>query len=562
MSLRRRVRSSASVMAVTMLVLSSMAGAQTQVKPGMNWFTIQQDIQLGRQASEQVERQMPMIYDETVQEWIDQLGRHLAASTTMPDLPWRFRVANSSQINAFALPGGFVYVNRGLIEMTDSESEVAGAMAHEMAHVTLRHGTNQLSKMIAFQVPLAMVGAGGLGQMGLSMAFLKFSRTDETQADIVGTQTMVKAGFDPQGMVRIFEKLKKISAGRATPEFLSDHPDPGDRLKRIEKEITYLKVPPNPIQSLQSYFDARERLRDMPPAPAASPRATSYPGGGGSRNPTSQPGGYPPSSQPGGYPPSGGGYPPSSQPGGYPPSGGGYPPSSQPGGYPPSGGGYPPSSQPGGYPPSSQPGGYPPSSQPNYPSSQPRYPTARSGEPPSATFETFRSADGLFQVGYPSNWQAYSDTGKGVTLAPDSGLEGSEVTRGALVGYFDLSSQGKGAIGLDQALDTMIGQLSQSNSYLKEERDARYSGTLAGGEALATYLSGTNNGGKPERNWLIVRPSGSGILYMLFVAPDREFGRLEPTFQSMILSFRLGDRNYQSAPAGSPADTSQSNDRD
>ncbi|MGH9761510.1 MAG: M48 family metalloprotease, partial [Blastocatellia bacterium] len=125
----RRIAAFASAIALLAVSFPSLTGsAQTKVKPGINFFSINQDIQMGRQAAAQVEQQMPIVHDPVVQQWIDTLGHRLSSVTTMPNLPWRFRVTNSSQVNAFALPGGFVYVNRGLIEMTNSEAELAGVM--------------------------------------------------------------------------------------------------------------------------------------------------------------------------------------------------------------------------------------------------------------------------------------------------------------------------------------------------------------------------------------------------------------------------------------------------
>ena len=448
------------MLAVVAVVLAPFGAAgQTKVKPGMNFFSINDDINLGRQAAMQVDQQMPMVNDPVVQRWADEFGHHLASYTTMPNLPWQFRVANSSQINAFALPGGFVYINRGLIEKTDNESELAGVIGHEMAHVTLRHGTNQLSKRLLAQAPLMVLGSMGgagwamsqMGGVGLSMAFLKFSRTDETQADIVGTQTMVKAGYGPQGMVTIFQKLQQIGTGRNTAEFLSDHPNPGNRIKRIQQEITYLQAPANPVDSSPLYYEAKKHLRDLPFVGGSTPRPAGY----GRRDPSSQP-------------------------------------------------------------------------------------PAERGEPPSSSVETYRSPDGVFTVDYPSNWQSFSNGDRSVTIAPEWAMEGSEITRGAVVSYFD--PHGQDASGLDQALNTIIGQLKQTSGYLREERGARYSGKLAGEQALATFLVGRNGEGTEERDWLIVRPSGQGIIYMVFVAPYSEFKQLQPTYQQMIRSFQMKER--------------------
>src|SRR5215469_3814606 len=548
----------------------------------MNFFSINDDIKLGRQASMQVDEQMPMVNDPVVQRWADEFGHHLASYTTMPNLPWQFRVTNSAQVNAFALPGGFVYINRGLIEKTDRESELAGVIGHEMAHVTLRHGTNQLSKKLLATAPLAVLGGMGgggwamsqVGGMGLSMAFLKFSRTDETQADIVGTQTMVKAGYDPQGIIRIFQKLEQLTAGRNQAEFLSDHPNPGNRIKRIEQEISYLKSPASPTDSSPLYFEAKAHLRDLPFVGGSSPRPAGYgrrdpssPGGpGGDPNgdpnypgyPGNNPSGYP-GNNPGGYPGNNpGGYPgnnprgyPGNNPGGYPGNNPGGYPGNNPGGYPGNNpGGYPgnnprgyPGNNPGGYP-GNNPGGYP-GNNPGYPGRNPGYPgnpggnSGYRGEPPSSTFETYRSSDGSFTVDSPNNWRSFDNADRSVPIGPEGAMDGSELPRGAIVSYFaprgpDRSASDNSAgLDLDQALNTIITQLKQTNGYLREERGARYSGRLAGDQALATFLVGRTDQGTQERDWLIVRPGPQGIIYMLFVAPYTEFKQLQPTYQQM-----------------------------
>src|SRR5262245_46922570 len=160
-------------------------------------------------------------------------------------------------------------------------------------------------------------------------------------------------------------------------------------------------------------------------------------------------------------------------------------------------------------------------------SSTPRY-----GEAPSASLDTFRSADGLFQVGYPSNWQAHSQTGANATFAPDWAFDGNEISHGSIGSYFD--PQNRRRLSLEEAIEMIVRQLQESNTYLREEQQSRYSGRLAGREAIATFLRGRNNAGEDERTWLIVRPSGTGIMYMLFVAPDRDFERYKGTFSSMI----------------------------
>src|SRR5262249_31347347 len=160
-------------------------------------------------------------------------------------------IVNDKAINAFALPGGFVYVNRGAIEAADNEAQIAGVMAHEIGHVVLRHGTNQASKAYVAQAPLAILGGalgsrsigGVLGQLGISFAassmLLKYSRDAESQADLMGTQILYDTGYDPRAMVEFFEKIQAESKGRAV-QFLSDHPNPDNRISNVQHEIQRL----------------------------------------------------------------------------------------------------------------------------------------------------------------------------------------------------------------------------------------------------------------------------------------------------------------------------------
>jgi hypothetical protein len=505
---RLRLRAAVSVSAVIVMLLGQFAGAQTKVKPGVNLYSIKQDIEIGQRASVALERQMPMVNDPQVQEWIDQLGHKLAASTTKPDLPWRFRVINSGELNAFSLPGGFVYVNKGLILFTDNESEVAAALAHEMAHVTLRHATNQLSKGMLLGGPFAL--GGPVGVAGYSLAFMRFSRTDETQADIVGTQTMVQAGYDPQGMVTLFQKLEKRGPNCCGPEYLSDHGNLGDRIKRVQKEIGYLRVAPSPLQTSQQYIDAKARLQAIAPPREPAPA-----------------------------PPVAGGYPR-----GYPGQQPGYPP---PPGYP-------------------QPG-YPPQGNPPSGNQQPGYPPARPGEGPSTGSEVYRSEDGFYEVEYPSNWRPWAPHGRDVIITAPRAFNraGGEVNLGVVIGYFDMQVDPQGQNNLDLATDAAIKRvISDRNSYLSEEPNARSQGTLSGRDALGTYLVGRNRAGENERDWLIVGPGGRGFVYLLFVCSDRDFQQNQPTFESIIESFRLNDGHF-GVPRPGPNDRPEPpnpNDRD
>src|SRR5437667_232143 len=237
------------VLCVIALPAALLAQA-TQVKPGFNIFSEQQDVDIGRQSAAQAERQLPLLNDPRVENYAGQIIRRLAAAAPGAHYPYQIRVVNASDINAFSLPGGFMYVNRGLIEAARREPELAAVLAHEMAHVALRHGTHQASKAYMTQAGIGILGGllgrGGnpsqvfqvIGGLGLNALFLKFSRDDEYQADTVGAQIMARAGYDPRSMADFFQVLRnqqKSDPGRLAT-FFSDHPAAADRETRIRPE--------------------------------------------------------------------------------------------------------------------------------------------------------------------------------------------------------------------------------------------------------------------------------------------------------------------------------------
>ncbi len=223
-------------------LLTSNAGyvtAQTRLKPGMNLFSMRDDVEIGRRSAAQIERQYRTYNDSRV----TRIGRQLAARSTKPGLPWRFRVLDRADANAFALPGGYVYITSGMLRRTRNDSELAGILGHEITHVTLRHGTNQASKAMLAQMPLRILGGrvggglvGNLAQLGLSFGlnslFLKYSRSAETQADVGAVQLMRRAGYNPYGLVSFMQTLGNRGGG-----FFSDHPSPSNRIGRIQQEI-------------------------------------------------------------------------------------------------------------------------------------------------------------------------------------------------------------------------------------------------------------------------------------------------------------------------------------
>jgi hypothetical protein len=220
------------------------------IRPGYNAYSPEQDIELGRQAAAQVRRQVDIVDDPALQNYIRAIGQKLARTPEAGNYPYEFTLINDPSINAFALPGGPVFVNSGLIQAADNEAQAAGVIAHEIAHVALRHGTSQASKASILQLPAAIAGAvlggsagGQLGQIGLGLGLnalvLRYSRTAESEADALGARMMARAGYNPVEMARFFEKLESQGGSRA-PQFLSDHPNPGNRVKNVQAEIVTL----------------------------------------------------------------------------------------------------------------------------------------------------------------------------------------------------------------------------------------------------------------------------------------------------------------------------------
>jgi beta-barrel assembly-enhancing protease len=244
--------------AMLMLSLASTTFAQTHIVAPKNKYAPADDVKLGQEAAAQARKELPLLHDETLDGYISTVGQKLAAAIPPeyrhPEFHFTFEVVNQKDINAFALPGGPMFLNRGMIEAAHSEGEMAGVMAHEMSHVALRHGTAQATEgekfqigAIAGQVLGAIVGgaAGSLisqgSQFGLGTYFLKYSRDYESQADILGSQIMARAGYDPREMANMFKTIEQ-EGGANGPEFLSDHPNPGNRYDRIMQEAKSLNV--------------------------------------------------------------------------------------------------------------------------------------------------------------------------------------------------------------------------------------------------------------------------------------------------------------------------------
>lgn len=277
----KRVRSQigTACLVAVMAVSAGVVFAQTRIKPGFNLFSVDQDQEIGRQSAEEAERQLPILRDRSVEAYVNAIGKRLAAVAPGAKYAYQFKVVNASDINAFALPGGYMYLNRGLIEAAGSEGQLAGVMAHEMAHVALRHGTNQASKAYLGQAGLGILGGllskdksstektiGAVGGFGLNAMFLKFSRTAEEQADVTGAQMLAKAGYDPMDMVTFFEMLRDKNAREPSKveQFFSSHPAPANRAARVTQEMKMLKVSPTKI--VGGFRQVKAELQGMPAA--------------------------------------------------------------------------------------------------------------------------------------------------------------------------------------------------------------------------------------------------------------------------------------------------------
>jgi beta-barrel assembly-enhancing protease len=243
---------------------------------GVNFYSLEHEIALGKQLAQEVERTSKMIDDPVVTEYVNRVGQNLVRNSDAR-VPFTIKVIDSDEVNAFALPGGFFYVNSGLILRAQEESELAGVMAHEISHVTARHGTKQATKSDIIQIGAmaAMIfipyGLAGYGiyegmQLAIPLTFLKFSRDAEREADYLGVEYMYKAGYDPNSYVAFFERLEADEKRRpgTIPKFFSTHPPTPERIADTQKEIARILPDKDEYIVTTSEFDSvKARLRNV-----------------------------------------------------------------------------------------------------------------------------------------------------------------------------------------------------------------------------------------------------------------------------------------------------------
>ena len=451
----------AAVLSLIMLLVSvTVPTLQARVEPshGFDMFSAQEEVQAGQQAAVQVSKQLPLLPDsDPITIYVQRLGQQLAAHAPGEKWPYSFHVVNQKEINAFALPGGPVFVNLGTIQAADNEAELAGVMAHEISHVVQRHGTRAASKQMAAQLPLAILGGvmgqGALSQMtqmglsfGVGSYFLKNSRKAESEADLLGSDIMYDTGFNPQAMAQFFTKLEKEGGVARGPQFLSDHPDPGNRAEAVAKEVSTLPRKNSYRNDSAEFRDVKQRVGGMKPLTAQQIAER--------QTPTM---------------------------------------------------------------------------------------SASSGDiQPSGNMRVFSHND--FDVSYPDNWRVLGDRNSSVTIAPPSGVSQSAVAYGVMINTFQPEDSNAS---LDQATHELLASLRQSNPDLREighDEDIRINGIAGKSVDLVGTSPLQDQSGRPgrERDWLVaVKRRDGSLVYLVSIAPDKDFESLRPTFERMLKSLRL-----------------------
>jgi predicted Zn-dependent protease len=246
------------------------------VDKGINFYSLEKEIALGKSLAQEVERQAKVVDDPIIAEYVSRVGQNLVRNSDAK-VPFTIKVLDTEEVNAFALPGGFFFVNTGLILKAESEAELAGVMAHEIAHVAARHGTKQATKgelaqigmiVASIAVPYSMAGYGAMqgANLLIPMGFLKFSRSMESEADYLGLQYLYKSGYDPTSFVDFFEKLQSMEKKKpgTVAKVFATHPMNEDRIKKAQDEIQKdLKPKPEYVVNTSEFNDVKARLAMM-----------------------------------------------------------------------------------------------------------------------------------------------------------------------------------------------------------------------------------------------------------------------------------------------------------
>ncbi|HYH01022.1 MAG TPA: M48 family metallopeptidase [Terriglobales bacterium] len=474
--------------------LAAQGTAPSLPNPGDTGVSKEEQQQIGLQAMAEVYKQMPVLPDSSPEtQYIQRLGKKLAA-VIPPEYSWpfQFHVIPQKEINAFALPGGPMFVNTGTLTAAENEAELAGVMAHEMAHVYMQHSIKQAKKGAITQGLAGLLGGilgnvggvvGGLAQAGVQigggMVMMKYSRGDETEADTVGAIILYKAGYNPKSMADFFQKLEQ-QGGRGGPQLLSSHPNPGNRMQEIQKKVS--NWPSKNYQKSSSGFQSAKQHAQTIKTYTAQEIAAGAKSGEWAR--MNQQNGSVPKNLP----------------------------ASQTG--------------------EAQAG--------NATLSNVTYQQVR----PSGRFTEAQNQ--LFSISYPDNWRTYNDSnGGGLTIAPEAGVGQSGVAYGVVIG----GTQVQSSTSLDQAVQNLVSGLQQSNPGLSASGSPQKI-TVNGVQGRAVDLIGESpvlKNGRPERerDWLVALPAGQNqLIYMVFVAPESSYSQIRPTYQQMLRSLRLNTGSF------------------
>lgn len=280
-TLRRLLSAFLILQLVVFPLLGSEREARLQkVGKGLNFYSTQEEISMGKNYSTELNQKLKLVNDPEVLAYVRRVGNNLARQALRQDVEYRFFVVNTREINAFALPGGFIYVNRGLLENAETESELAGVLGHEIGHVVGRHSVKQLSKQLMLSGILlgasAAVGAKSrkwsdviqvAGGIGVFFGSMKFSRNDEREADMLGVMNLAAAGYDPHGLPSFFTKLEAMRKDRGgwNPAMLSTHPKPSERIRNTEEEIALLDSRAwSGYSSSSDFYATKQQLAGIP----------------------------------------------------------------------------------------------------------------------------------------------------------------------------------------------------------------------------------------------------------------------------------------------------------
>ncbi len=490
-----------------------------------NSFTQQQEIAEGNKVALTIYQQMPILPEnDPVTRYVQQLGARLVQSAPLApgvtqQWPFNFHVVASQDINAFALPGGSIFVNLGTVQAAETEAQLAGVMAHEISHVVMRHSTCNIGKQrtksleyglgqIASQIFLGNGAAGQLAQAGIggaaSLDMLHMSRDDEKQADLLGVNILNNAGYDPRGLPQFFETIKaKYGAGGA--QFLSDHPNPGNRTQYVDQEIATLAPRSNPLVTTAQFRQVHAIAMQRHALSGEEVKAGSWKGSG---QYASRPGanGSVISSTPVNQTQQSGG---TQQQGGTQQGGG----TQQQGGTQQGGG--------------------------TQQAAQAIRPLSRAQLGLGSRMQRLQ-AD-RFALRFPSTWQQSTDQTGTVTLAPSGGAGSFGLAYGVVVSVEKQDGNGvSDAQSLSQATSALAQRFGQNSGPTVTSNIT--SRQVAGRPADSVYLRGSspvNDGGAQlaERDWLVTIARQDGdLLYLVFVAPERDFNTLQPTFNAILAS--------------------------